>query len=150
MSWLGRLLGQRKPEPSPQADLDLARDLAEAGDYESALALWEPLARAGHGRAQNNIGACFAEGLGVERNGPLALKWLTLSAESGDPVGRRNLAALLFKGEDVPPDAARALSLYRAAAEQGDAVSQDMLSWMLLEGEEIGRASCRERVYSGV
>ncbi len=72
---------------------------SEAGDYERALELWGPLAHAGVPRAQNNIGACFAEGLGVPRDAALALKWLTLAAEGGDPVGQRNLAALYFKGE---------------------------------------------------
>ena len=63
------------------------------------------------------------------------LRWLTLAAEAGDPVGQRNLAALYFKGEGVEQDHARAAELYRAAAEQGDGPAQDMLSWMLLEGE---------------
>src|ERR1700684_1859646 len=84
---------------------DVAERMAEAhaatgrGDYPAALAIWGPLAHAGVGRAQNNIGACFAEGLGVERDDALALQWLTLAAEGGDTVGRRNLAALYFRGE---------------------------------------------------
>ena len=52
--------------------------------YDAALAIWGPLARAGQRRAQNNVGACFAEGLGVERDARLAHSWLTLSAEAGD------------------------------------------------------------------
>ena len=114
-----------------------AYDAAGRGDYPAALAIWGPLAQAGVARAQNNVGACFAEGLGVERDQALALRWLTLAAEAGDPVGRRNLAALYFKGEGVEQDHARAAELYRAAAEAGDAPAQDMLSWMLLEGDSI-------------
>lgn len=109
-----------------------AYDAAERGDYPAALAIWGPLAQSGVARAQNNVGACFAEGLGIERDPALALRWLTLAAEAGDPVGRRNLAALYFKGEGVDQDHARAAELYRAAAEVGDAPAQD---WMLLEGE---------------
>ncbi|OYW31038.1 MAG: hypothetical protein B7Z45_10810 [Azorhizobium sp. 12-66-6] len=90
---------------------------AQAGDYETALYLWEMLARAGIARAQNNIGACFAEGLGVERDPALAFRWLHLAAENGDPVGQRNLAALYFKGEGAPQDYLRAAELYRAAAD---------------------------------
>ena len=89
---------------------------AEAGDYQSALDRWEPLARAGNVRAQNNIGACFAEGLGVERNPELAVKWLTSAADGGDPVAQRNLAALWFKGEGVAPDQRHAAALYRAVS----------------------------------
>jgi TPR repeat protein len=64
---------------------------AQRRDYEAALAIWGPLAHAGVGRAQNNVGACFAEGLGVPRDLVLALRWLTLAAESGDAAGQRNL-----------------------------------------------------------
>jgi len=107
-----------------------------AGDYATALHLWEPLARAGHARAQSNIGGCFAEGLGVPVNAVLAEKWLTLAAGAGYAPGQRNLATLYLRGgEGVEADPSRAAELYRAAAEQGDALAQDMFSWMLLEGE---------------
>ena len=98
------------------------------------LLLWGPFAQAGVARAQNNVGACFAEGLGVERDSALAVQWLTSAADAGDPVAQRNLATLYFKGEGVERDELRAAALYRAAAEQGDGPAQDMLSWMLLEG----------------
>ncbi|TCL73001.1 hypothetical protein EV286_104431 [Rhizobium sp. BK251] len=111
---------------------------ANTGDYETALAIWEPLARAGVARARNNIGACFAEGLGVPRDRILALKWLTLAAEAGDPVGQRNYAAFHMQGVDgTDADYKLAAEFYRKAAEQGDAPAQDMLSWMLLEGEVV-------------
>ena len=102
MPLLDRLLG-RKPDDT-DADMERARGLAAAGDYAGALAIWEPLARKGHARARNNIGACFAEGLGVERDSALAHRWIGLAAEAGDPVGQRNLAALYFRGEGVEQD----------------------------------------------
>lgn len=139
MGWLDHLRRAPPPAPAdPQAEMDRALAAARAGDYATALDVWERLARGGHARAQNNIGACFSEGLGgLERDPALAARWLQLSAAAGDPVGQRNLAALYFKGEGVAQDYARAADLYRAAAEQGDAPAQDMLSWMLLEGEVI-------------
>jgi len=137
MGWLDRLRGK---ENSADAAMAEAAAAVGRGDHQAALAIWGPLAHAGVARAQNNIGACFAEGLGVERDAALALRWLTLSAEAGDPVGQRNLAALHFKGEGVEQSDAEAMRLYRLAAEQGDAPAQDMLSWMLLEtGEEADR-----------
>lgn len=136
MDWLDRLRGGRSPEPpSPTVDEQLAAASAASrdGDHAAALAIWGPLAHGGVARAQSNVGACFAEGLGVERDLALAVRWLTLAAEAGDPVGQRNLATLHFRGEGVAQDDGRAAALYRAAAEQGDAAAQDMLSWMLLE-----------------
>ncbi|WP_152044771.1 tetratricopeptide repeat protein [Aureimonas psammosilenae] len=134
MNWLKRLRRQAS-DPVVQA-MEEALEAAKRGDHQTALALWEPLARSGVARAQNNIGACFAEGLGVEVDLALAEKWLALAAEAGDPVGQRNLAALHMR--DRPgrePNYAEASRLYRLAATQGDAPAQDMLSWMLLEGE---------------
>jgi TPR repeat protein len=138
MRWLDALAGRRKePVPDVQDQMAVAFEAAGRGDYETALAIWGPLAHAGVARAQNNVGACFAEGLGVTRDPALAIRWLTLAAEHGDPVGGRNLAAAYFKGEEVAQDYARAAELYRAAAVAGDAPAQDMLSWMLMEGEVV-------------
>lgn len=143
MRWAKGIFGSsRAAEADVAATMAAAYEASGRGDYARALDLWGPLAHAGVERAQNNIGACFAEGLGVERDDALALKWLTLSAEAGDPVGRRNLAALYFKGQDslgqgIEADFPRAAELYRLAAEAGDGPAQDMLSWMLLEGEAI-------------
>ena len=63
------------------------------------------------------------------------MKWLSLAAEAGDPLGQRNLAIAYFNGLGVVRDGARAAELFRAAAEAGDGLAQDMLSWMLLEGD---------------
>ncbi|WP_457581031.1 tetratricopeptide repeat protein [Ensifer canadensis] len=136
MHWLDRLTG-RMPEAASEADeMTQALTAARNGDYETALSLWEPLARSGVARAQNNIGACFAEGLGVPQDRALAGKWLRLAAEAGDPVGERNYAAFHMQGADgTDGDYSIAADYYRRAAEKGDAPAQDMLSWMLLEGE---------------
>lgn len=137
MGWLDRLFGKKEAGADVAGGMARAAAAVERGDYAAALAIWGPLAHTGIGRAQNNIGACFAEGLGVERDPALALRWLTLAAESGDPVGQRNLAALHFKGEGIAQSDDAALRLYRLAADQGDAPAQDMLSWMLLEGGRV-------------
>src|ERR1700724_442698 len=137
MRWLDALAKKaRRSDDTTVADrMAEAYEASSRGDYARALEIWGPLAHAGVARAQNNVGACFTEGLGVERDPKLALQWLALAAAAGDAVGQRNCAALYFKGEGVEQDFVRALELYRAAAEQDDGAAQDMLSWMLLEGE---------------
>src|SRR5262245_3470788 len=137
MGWLDALAKSKPAEASVSERMAAAYDAAARGDYKAALDIWTPLAHAGVARAQSNIGACFSEALGVDRDPKLAERWLLLAAEAGDPVGQRNLATLYFKGEGVDQDNKRASALYCAAAEQGDAQAQDMLSWMLLESEEI-------------
>jgi TPR repeat protein len=136
MGWLDALAKKaRSGDASVAERMAEAYDASIGGDYARALEIWGALAHAGVPRAQNNVGACFSEALGVERDVALAAKWLTLAAEGGDAIGRRNLAALYFRGEGVEQDYPRAMELYRLAAEQGDGPAQDMLSWMLLEGE---------------
>ena len=84
MGLLDRLAmrGRGAGEQDVAARMAEAYDAAGRGDYPAALAIWGPLAQAGVARAQNNVGACFAEGLGVERDQGLALRWLTLAAEA--------------------------------------------------------------------
>lgn len=126
-----------EPPSATEAQMQEALAAAEKGDFDTALGIWEPLAREGHGRAQNNIGVCFIDALGVDQNLELAREWLELSAEAGDPVGQRNLARLYLKGLGGIHDTARAVDLYRAAAEAGDAPAQDMLSFLLFEGTVV-------------
>ena len=95
MGWRDTLARRRAaPAETPvAARLAAALDASQRGDYGRALEIWGPLAHDGVARAQNNIGACFAEGLGIARDPQLAVRWLELSAHAGDPVGQRNLAA---------------------------------------------------------
>ncbi|GHD05483.1 tetratricopeptide repeat protein [Tianweitania populi] len=138
MRLLDRIFG-RKPEPAAVIPTDPMADAlaaAKAGNYTTALSIWERLAQDGIARAQNNLGACYAEGLGVPKDRQHAGDLLRRSAEAGDPVGQRNYAAFHMQGvTGSDPDYAIAADYYRRAADQGDAPAQDMLSWMLLEGE---------------
>lgn len=148
MGWLDRL----KRGAAPGDPMAAALAAARAGDYATALSIWEPMARAGNARAQNNIAACFSGGHGVNENAELAAQWLALSAASGDPVGQRNLATLHFRGEGVAQDDDEAMRLYRLAAGQGDATAQDMLSWMLAEqgAYEEARAFAEKAAAQGI
>ncbi|MGN6460898.1 MAG: tetratricopeptide repeat protein, partial [Pseudolabrys sp.] len=129
MGWLDHIASlKRAPEKSAGEMMAVAYEAAQNNDYDTALSIWGVLAHQGVARAQNNVGACFSEGIGVERDEALALKLLTLAADAGDPIGQRNLAAIYFKGEGVESDPVRAAELYRTAAEAGDATAQDMLS----------------------
>ncbi len=136
MGWFDRF----RRQPSGHDAMATALAAARSGDYATALAIWEPMARAGNARAQNNIAACFMGGDGVEESAELAARWLKLSAAAGDAVGQRNLATLYFRGEGVGQDDEEAMRLYRLAAGQGDAQAQDMLSWMLAEQGDYPQA----------
>ena len=99
MRWLERLAS--RPEPDIAAQMSAAYDATAGGDHAAALAIWGPLAQAGVARAQNNVGACFAEGLGVARDAALAERWLTLSANRS-PL-RRDMRDALKPAHRPPP-----------------------------------------------
>ena len=100
-------------------------------DYDAALAIWVEYAHAGVARAQAEIGRCFVNAWGVERDADFALKWLTPAAKAGDALGQRLLGDFYFNGEDGTPNRSIAEEWYARAAGQGDAHAQDMLSWIL-------------------
>ena len=148
MSWLSRLFrpAASAPRETVETRLAVARAAAESGDYQTALGLWRELAPNAP-RAASNIGACFAEGLGVERAPDLAFRWLSIGAEAGDPVGQRNLATLYFRGEGIAQSDEKAQELYRRAAELGDADGQAMLGAALLMGAGVARDDKAARVW---
>src|SRR5262249_28761965 len=86
MRWFDRLARREKPVVDVAAMMAAAYEAAGRNDYATALEIWGPLAHAGIARAQNNVGACFSEGLGVARDPALAFRWLTLSADARDSV----------------------------------------------------------------
>src|SRR5262249_24793742 len=86
----------RTPAAGTLAD---AKTAAARGDSKTALEIWSHLAHAGSARAQAEIGRCFVQAIGVERNPELAEKWLTLAARADDPLGQRLLGDFHFNGE---------------------------------------------------
>lgn len=116
-------------------ELARASDAAGLNDFEAALDIWNVLAHRSNARAQAEIGRCFTNGVGVERNVALARTWLELSARNGDPLGQRLFADFCFNGEDGTTDRAIAEEWYDRAARQGEPRAQDMLSWILTEGD---------------
>lgn len=146
--WLRKIFSRSDPEDGPtdaeqdadeiDALMEMAFKAAGKGDYATAIGVWRPLAREKWPRAQSNLGACYAEGLGVPRDLDKAARLFRAAANQGDAIGQRNLATLHFKGEGgVEQDDEKAADLFELAAEQGDAAAQDMLSWMKLEGQGI-------------
>ena len=108
-------------EPIP--DLGEMRTLAEQGD-------------AG---AQNNLGAMYESGTGVQEDAAEAARWYRVAAGQGEAVAQSNLGRMYHNGEGVPEDAAEAGRWYRLAAEQGYAHAQGVLGLIYASGEGVPR-----------
>jgi TPR repeat protein len=75
--------------PAMAGNLDDILEAYQAGDYETALQEFHPLAEQGNAEAQYNLGSMYAYGEGVVRDAVIAHMWLTISSANGDTDGSR-------------------------------------------------------------
>lgn len=68
----------------------------------------------------NNIGACYAEGWGVQKDVDKKIEWYTKAAESDDKMAMRNLAILYYRGLGVPKDFDKAFYWFSKADKAGN------------------------------
>lgn len=86
---------------------------------------WYRIAATHHHReAENNIGALYEGGLGVQQDSTQAARWYQLASDGGLARAQYQLALLYLSGQGVKRDAMRAGELMRAAAGGGDAQAQ--------------------------
>jgi len=97
-----------------------------SNEYDTALAIWQPLADAGDAGSQYGLGMMYGNGFGVAMDDALALKWYGLAAEQGHSGAMCNLAVIHQNGWGVPLNEEEAVRLYSLAAEQG--VAEAMVS----------------------
>ncbi|MDZ7924640.1 MAG: caspase family protein [Marinagarivorans sp.] len=109
----------------------------DRASYESALAVWLPLAKTGDASAQNYVGEIYEKGLGIATDYSQALFWYSQAAEQDFARAQINLGLLYEQGLGADRNLYRALELYRmASGVDKDAVllSQDALA--ALESEK--------------
>lgn len=127
------------------ADIEEARDMMEAGQFENAReALW-PAARSGNADAEELIGVMYALGLGVEQDYVRAFEWYLRSAMKGHPGAQSGIGWYYEVGLGMPaPDLTRAYMWYVLSAIGGDpdaAISQEeVIKKMTPEQIEHGNA----------
>lgn len=96
-------------------------------DYDTALAVWQPLAESGDAGSQYGLGMMYGNGFGVAMDDALALKWYGLAADQGHAGAQCNLAVMYQNGWGVPLDDEKATRYYMLAAEQGVAEAMTAL-----------------------
>ena len=70
--------------------------------------------------AMNNMGVCYAQGIGVVENHATAFEWYMKAAEKGDTYACYNVAECYYLGDGVEQDYEKAFHWYIIAAEKGD------------------------------
>ena len=66
--------------------------------------------------SQNNIGWAYYKGTGVQKNIPLAVHWITRSADAGEPFAYGSLCEMYGAGNVFPPDKQEAYKWCKLAA----------------------------------
>ena len=87
--------------------------------YRKAFPLLLSAAKLGVRHAQNLVGVCYDDGLGVRCNPAAAAVWFAKAARQGHVVATFDLALCYDQGKGVAQNARRAATLYRRAAELG-------------------------------
>lgn len=103
-----------------------AFELFESEQYEKGLYLILPLVEQGNAKALGMLGLAYQVGLGVELDGPLAVKYLQQAAELGDSTSAHNLGTIFVTGlPGVKSDAQKAKYFYDLAKELGAKFADD-------------------------
>ncbi len=116
------------------ADFEKGQAAYEAGDYQSAITEWQPLADAGHPDSQFSLGLLYANGMGVPFDNEQALKWYRLAADQNHAGAQYKIAVMHANGWGVPRSDEEAFKWYSLAAEQGVSAAQISVAKMYSGG----------------
>jgi hypothetical protein len=104
-------------------------------------------AEAGDAAAQNNLGLCYATGVGVPEDMKEAVKWYTRAAEQGFAYAQYNLGLVYATGEGVPKDMVKAYHWFslaavedRDAAKSREIAAQEMTPDQIAEAQRLSAA----------
>ena len=99
----------------------------KAGDYDSALEAWNPLAEMGNASAQYKLGYMYKTGKGVPLDYGGAVRWYHLAAIQGNASAQSNLGFMYKTGKGVPQDFLQAYMWYELANISGH---KDAEKWL--------------------
>jgi TPR repeat protein len=95
------------------------------------------VAKKGWAPAQYNLGCCYKDGIGVDKDPKEAVKWFNKAAEQGLREAQCRLGGCYEKGEGVKQDKKEAVNWYRKAAGLNEANAQFNLGCCYAEGEGV-------------
>jgi TPR repeat protein len=110
---------------------------AEGGDQAVAADFFRRGAERGDAEAQCNLGRCFSEGTGVERDPVQAVRWLVAAAEQDFAQAQYRLGMMFLDKKAGTQDLKQAQRWFQQAATRGDANAQ----FETAEGFRLGRGT---------
>lgn len=103
------------------------------GYYEKALPRIRESALAGEPLAECYLGLMYRDGLGLDQDSGLGVRWLMKAALDGNARAQYNVALALDEGEGLKHDAVQARRWYERAAQNGSAEAAYDLSLVYRE-----------------
>ena len=130
-------------------------DAYNAGDYQTALREWRPLAEQGDAAAQYNLALVYMGGEGVPQDYAEAVKWYRLAVEQGHASAQYNLAVHYKNGEGVLQSNVMAhmwsnissANGHPTSGERKDALAGQMTQADIAKAQEMAR-ECMNSSYS--
>ena len=110
--------------------LDDARAAVRVRDYESAVNIYENLARSGDSEAAYQLAAMYRTGRGVEKDIEVATEWMMKSANAGDARAQYSMGQLVLNADVSQTGRERARKWYEKAAMQGHTMAARSLEVM--------------------
>ena len=111
-----------------KADFDAAVTAYDAGDYQTARKLWQPLADNYDLAALRNLGHLYRLGQGVEKNPKKARKLYKKAAKLGHAPSQTNLAQMYLSGDGIAYDNDKAMFWLEKAAAKGYPPAKQLLA----------------------
>ena len=122
----------------------------QAGDYNTALKEWRPLAEQGNAITQYNLALMYKNGEGIAEDNVEAAKWYQRAAEQGYASAQNNLGLKYAQGEGVSEDYAEAIKWWRLSAEQGNTLAQNGLGVLYETGEGVRQDNIQAHMWFNI
>lgn len=88
-------------------------------------------------KAQVLLGDCYKEGCGYEKDAQKALRWYSLAAQAGDPLGLFREGCCYLYGAGTEKDERKAKSLIQRAASLGCSHAQERMGYLSANGSRV-------------
>ena len=115
----------------------LADSIRYGNITDAQFKLIEKLAKEGNAAAQCNLGRCYSEGKGVEKDSIKAVEWYQKSADQGYAQGQNSLGLCYLNGDGVKKDVDKGIELITLAANQGYSRALNNLARAYILGEGV-------------
>ena len=102
-----------------QSGYDKGASAYKRGDFETAMAVFRPLAENGDAKAQSILGLMYSYGEGVPVDYREAARWYRRAAEQSSSVAQYNLGMFYLEGKGVSQNTDEAISWLIKAADGG-------------------------------